>query len=61
MTQHTLIAVDPEVLDLIRSIRYDLTRLNQRIDAVQMAPKPDWVTVKEYSELVGKSPDTVKR
>ena len=61
MTQHTLIAVDPEVLDLIRSIRDDLTRLNQRIDAVQMAPKPDWVTVKEYSELVGKSPDTVKR
>lgn len=57
MTQ-TLITIERADLD---GIKQELQRLHQRLDAVQMAPRPEWLTVKQYAQLINKSERTVTR
>lgn len=54
----TLIAVDPTAIEALTA---EIKRLHQRLDAVEMTPRPDWVTVKEYATLIGRSLRTVTR
>lgn len=37
-----LIAIDADALE---SLRIEVQRLHKRLDAVQMTPRPEWVTV----------------
>ena len=53
-----LIAIDPQALD---ALRVEIEKLHKRLDAVQMEPRPEWVTVEEFAKLIGKHPRTVKR
>ena len=52
-----LIAIDPSALD---SLRMEIVRLHRRLDGVTMAPRPEWVTVAEYAEKVGRTKRTVR-
>ncbi|MDO6591566.1 MULTISPECIES: hypothetical protein [Rhodobacterales] len=54
----TLIAIDPAAIDALTA---EIKRLHQRLDAVEMTPRPDWVTVKEYASHIGRSLRTVTR
>lgn len=56
--QPTLIAVDPVAIE---NLTAEIRRLHQRLDAVEMTPRPDWVTVKEYAAHIGRSLRTVAR
>jgi hypothetical protein len=56
MTQ--LIAIDANAL---ADLRQEVSRLHKRLDAVQMTPRPEWVTVAEFAEIIGKSRRTVLR
>lgn len=38
-----------------------LVQIQRRLDRVEMQPKPEWITMKEYAAKIGKSIDTVKR
>lgn len=58
MTAQTLIAVDPDALE---AVARELKRINDRLDAVEMQPRPDWLTVPQYAEMIGRSKDTVNR
>lgn len=58
MTPQTLIAVDPDRLDALTS---ELKRLHDRLDRVEMTPKPEWVTAHEYADQVNRSTDTVNK
>lgn len=53
-----LIAIDPNALE---SLTREVERLHQRLDAVQMQPQPEWLTVKEYADYVGRHPRTITR
>lgn len=56
MTQ--LIAIDPNALnDLLSEVR----RLNKRLDAVEMTPRPEWMTVDHFAAFIGKHRRTVIR
>jgi hypothetical protein len=55
--QQTLIAVDPDALDRLFS---EITRLHKRLDAVQMTPTPEWLTIPEYAAHVGKTQRTIR-
>lgn len=57
MKNQTLIAVDPSALDRVTQ---ELRRLHQRLDAFEMQPRPEWVTVAEYAEKVGRTKRTVR-
>lgn len=52
-----LIAIDPQALD---ALRVEIARLHKRLDAVQMAPRPEWITVGDYAEHVGRTKRTVR-
>lgn len=53
-----LIAIDPSALDALRN---DIERLHARLDAVAMTPLPEWVTVDQMAEMIGRSRRTVIR
>lgn len=55
MTQ--LIAIDPDALE---GLTREVKRLHQRLDAIEMQPKPEWVTVPEYAEMVGRTTRTIR-
>ncbi|MDO6591730.1 hypothetical protein DS901_13380 [Loktanella sp. D2R18] len=57
MTQ-TLIAVDVVILE---NLTDEIRRLHQRLDAALITPRPEWVTVKEYANHIGRSERTVTR
>lgn len=52
-----LIAIDPNALE---SLTREVERLHKRLDAVQMQPQPEWLTVKEYAVHVGRTQRTVR-
>jgi excisionase family DNA binding protein len=54
----TLIAIDPNALQALTD---ELARVNRRLDAVQMTAMPEWLTVENYAELIGKTKRTVTR
>ena len=56
MTQ--LIAIDPAAL---QSVLAELRQIRQRLDAVDMQPRPEWVTVAGYAHHIGRSRATVSR
>ncbi|WP_051539453.1 helix-turn-helix domain-containing protein [Sulfitobacter sp. 20_GPM-1509m] len=56
MTQ--LIAIDATALDALLS---EIARLHQRFDAVEMTPRPEWVTIPDAAEALGVSTDTIRR
>ncbi len=56
MTQ--MIAIDPNALDVLLS---EVKRLHARLDAVQMAPRAEWVTVDEMATMIGKRKRTAIR
>nr|WP_309504345.1 hypothetical protein [uncultured Roseovarius sp.] len=58
MSQHQLIAIDPHALEALQS---EIARLHAKLDAVAMMPKPEWVPVNEFAEMIGKSRRTVLR
>ena len=51
---------DPIMAELT-SIRAAVADLNDKLAKVEMKPKPEYVTIKEYAAMIGKSVDTVKR
>lgn len=53
-----LIAIDA---DALANLTKEVERLHKRLDAVQMQPQPEWLTVKEYADLVGRHPRTIAR
>lgn len=53
-----LIAIDPQALEALCD---EVSRLHKRLDAVQMIPRPEWVTVEEFAKLIDRHPRTVKR
>lgn len=57
MTEQTLIAIDPDMLD---NIIRRLERIDARFDGVHMVKAQEWFTIKEYAEKVGKTPRTVR-
>jgi len=57
MTQQ-LIAIDADALDALLG---EVRAIRERLDAVEMQPRPEWLTVAEYADHVGKSKDTVTR
>lgn len=58
MIKHQLIAIDPSALDALRS---EIERLHMRLDAVAMKPLPEWVTIDQLADMIGKSRRTVTR
>lgn len=54
----TIIAI--QQADLDRIVR-DLADIKAQLAAVQMAPRPEWLTVKQYASSIGRSERTVKR
>lgn len=52
-----LIAIDANALE---SLLVEVQRLHKRLDAVQMMPMPEWVTVAEYAARVGRTKRTVR-
>jgi len=58
MTQPQFIAIDPSALDALRS---EIARIHARLDAVAMTPAPEWVTVDQFADMIGKSRRTVLR
>lgn len=53
-----LIAIDPSALDTLRN---EIERLHARFDAVAMTPLPEWVTVEQMAEMIGRSRRTITR
>lgn len=58
MGTQTLITI--EAADLAR-IEQRLADLAEKLDRVVMAPKPEWLTVKDYAASIGRSERTVQR
>ena len=59
MTQQvTMIAVDPAALQALRD---EIAALRQSIEAVSLSAKPEWLTVKDYAAMIGRSEKTVMR
>ena len=52
-----LIAIDPQALD---ALRVEIEKLHKRLDAVQMAPRPEWVTITDYAAHVNRTKRTVR-
>ncbi|MEP1613481.1 MAG: hypothetical protein ABJL72_16365 [Roseobacter sp.] len=40
-------------------ILQEIKRLHERLDAVEMTPRSEWITVKEYAESVGRTVQTI--
>jgi len=47
-------------MDDIAAIRAMVEAMQRKLDAVVMQPRPDWVTAKDYAELCGVTPRTVR-
>ena len=56
MNQMTIVQTDQ-----LDAMMEELKRLHRRLDAVEMTPKPEWVTVNEYAVLKNVSRRTVIR
>lgn len=54
----TMIAVDAGELQALRD---EMTALRRAIEAVQMAPRPEWLTIPDYAAKVGRTAKTVRR
>lgn len=57
MGERMMIAVDAAEL---AAIRQELSALRRSIEAVQMAPRPEWLGVDDYATLVGRTTKTVR-
>ena len=53
-----LIAIDATALAHVEA---ELDRLHKRLDRLDMTPKPEWITIKEMADTIGKTEKTVKR
>lgn len=53
-----MIAIDRAALDHVID---RLKRLEQKLDAAQIATPPRWITVQDYAARVGRSVSTVRR
>lgn len=53
-----LIAIDANAL---AKLCKEVSRLHERLDAVDITPRPEWVTVGEFAQKVDRSPRTVTR
>lgn len=58
MTERTMFLLEPEALE---SLLARLDAIDAKLDAVQMQPAPEWLTVKEYAKHVGRDVSTVRR
>lgn len=58
MTKHTVVLVDP---DALADIQQQLKRMNERLAVMEAQPRPEWVTIPQYAEMIGRSVDTVNR
>lgn len=58
MTEQTIISIN--AADLTR-IERELADLKDMLGKVVMAPKPEWLTVKDYAACIGRSERTVQR
>ena len=56
MNQMTIVQTDQ-----LDAVMEELKRLHRRLDAVEMTPKPEWVTVNKYASLKNVSRRTVIR
>jgi hypothetical protein len=54
----SMIAIDPDALD---ALTIELSRLHKRLDAVEMTPRPTWLTVNDCAKAIGKDRKTVIR
>ena len=54
----TLIAVDAGELQALRD---EMAALRRAVEAVQMAPRPEWLTIPVYAAKVGRTAKTVRR
>lgn len=45
----------------LTAIRAELRALHDRLDRVEMTPKPEWLTLRDYAAQIGKSTRTVQR
>lgn len=57
MTQQ-LIAIDSDALN---ELLCEVRAIRSRLDAVEMQPRPEWLTVADYAAHVGKTASTVTR
>lgn len=57
MTQ-TLFTIEKADLDRLVA---EMHEIRQRLDRVEMRPKPEWITMHDYAQKIGRSIDTVKR
>lgn len=57
MTAQQMIAIDPDALE---GLTREVQRLHQRLDAVEMQPKPEWITVAQYADRVGRTKRTIR-
>lgn len=57
MTERIMIAVDAAELVALRE---EVAALRRSIEAVQMAPRPDWLSLDEYAAQVGRTSKTVR-
>lgn len=51
-----MVAVDP---DALAGLHAKLDALNARLDAIRMAPAPEWVSASEYAKSAGVTRRTV--
>lgn len=54
----TMIAIDPDALE---ALTVELQRLHKRLDQVEMAPRPEWITIDDCAALIGKHRKTITR
>ena len=58
MTKHTVVLVDP---DALADLNRQLELIRQRLEVMEAQPRPEWVTIPQYAEMIGRSASTVKR
>jgi hypothetical protein len=54
----TMMLVDPDALDALTA---ELKRLHNRLDQVEMAPRPEWITIDHCAKSLGKHRKTILR
>jgi len=57
-TRPDYIIIDRDILNVILAA---VERMERKLDSVQIAPRPEWVTVREHAAMIGKSTKTVLR
>lgn len=57
MGERIMIAVDQSEL---AALREEMAAIRRALEGVQMAPRPDWLTVDAYAAQLGRTPKTVR-